>query len=90
MSAARPGGDDAVADAADGLYPGAGAGELGAQPGQVHVNRVRGERFGLVDPDVLRDLAAIRDHGREPHQRLEDAKLGRGQCRAAVTDPDLA
>jgi hypothetical protein len=27
------GGDDAVADAADGLYPGAGAGELGAQPG---------------------------------------------------------
>jgi uncharacterized membrane protein YoaK (UPF0700 family) len=84
------GGDDAVADAADGFDPGAGAGELGAQPRQVHVDRVRGERVGLVAPHVLRDLAAIRDGRREPHQRLQDAQLRDGQRRPAVADPDLA
>jgi hypothetical protein len=39
---------------------------------------------------VLCDLAAIRDGRREPHQRLEDAQLGRGQRRPAAGERDLA
>jgi len=56
----------------------------------VHVDRVRGERVDLVGPYVLRDLAAFRDGRREPHQRLEDAQLRRGQRQPAAAERDLA
>src|SRR5205807_3417167 len=54
-------GGDPVADAADGLDPRSGARELGAQPGQVHVDGVRAERVGLVVPNMLGDRATVGD-----------------------------
>src|SRR2546429_2332444 len=70
---------DPVADAADGLDPDAGARELGAQPGQVHVDGVRAERVGLVVPHVLGDRAAVGHAGRSPHEDLQDADFGAGE-----------
>src|SRR5271166_1679854 len=70
---------DPVADAADGLDPHAGAGELGAQPGQVDVDGVGAERVGLVVPDVLGDRAAVGDTRGASHEDLQDAEFGAGE-----------
>jgi uncharacterized membrane protein YoaK (UPF0700 family) len=78
------GGDNAVTDAADGLNAGLGAGELAAQPRQVHVDRVRPERPNDVFPGLLHYLTAIRDRRRAPHQHLQDAQFGSSQGRAPI------
>src|SRR5258707_2531700 len=80
---------DPVADAADGLDPHAGARELGAQPGQVHVDGVRAERVGLVVPHVLGDRAAVGHAGRAPHEGLHDADFGAGEGGPLPADPHL-
>src|SRR5881398_544341 len=80
---------DPVADAADGLDPHADARELGAQPGQVHVDGVRAERVGLVVPDVLGDRAAVGHAGRASHEELQDAEFGAGEGGPLPADQDL-
>src|SRR5271157_6575997 len=74
-------GGDAVADAADGLDPHSSACELGAQPGQVHVDGIRAERVGLVVPDMLGDRATVGDSRATSHEDLQDAEFGAGQRR---------
>src|SRR5271166_2119683 len=81
---------DPVADAADGLDPDPGAGQLGAQPGQVDVDGVRAERVGLVVPDVLGDRAAVGDAGRAAQEDLQDAQLGAGERGALPAHGHLA
>src|SRR6185437_16123722 len=80
---------DPVADAADGLDPDTGARELGAQPGQVHVDGVRAERVGLVVPHVLGDRAAVGHAGRAPHEDLQDAELCAGKGGPLPADQHL-